>query len=124
MPLSANIKLSTDRPIAIHPHYEDVDLRARVKAHYSQLYGFRPVSELYAILKYEYKVKYLVTEKHFCMASPPGKPHCAPKSIAHIGMERVTSQQACALIITQTGGAEKYFKKAFESNGISVFRIL
>ncbi len=124
MPLSANLKLSTDRPIAIHPHYEDVDLRARVKAHYSHLYGFRPVTELHSILKKEFKVKYLIIEKQFCMSGPPGKPECASKNIAHISMEKTSKQQACVLVITQTGGAEKYFKKVLELNSISVFKVM
>ncbi|CAF1113449.1 unnamed protein product, partial [Brachionus calyciflorus] len=65
MPLMANVKLSTNRPIMNHPHYEDVDLRKKVQNLYTYLYGFRPVNEIHKILKYDNKVKYLIIERHY-----------------------------------------------------------
>eukprot|EP00912_Choanoflagellata_sp_UC4_P001430 UC4_evm2s893 len=40
MPLMANLKLSTGRNIVIHPHYEDRNLRARVKSLYRMIAVF------------------------------------------------------------------------------------
>jgi hypothetical protein len=124
MPLQANLKLSTNRPVVIHPHYEDVALRERVKRVYSHLYGFRPIDELHSILKHEYKANYLIMEKHFCVSHPPGKPECAMSNIAHIGMKKLTEQQACVIILRQLSNASKLFLKLFEINHISIYKIV
>lgn len=124
MPLSANLKLSTNRRIINHPHYEDTSLRKRIKTIYTHLYGFRPVSELYNILKNEYKTKYLIMERHYCFGHPPGKPECAMVEISHIDMAKTAQEQACALIINQEGDASKYFLRKFQSNHVSIFKVL
>ena len=124
MPLEANLKLSTDRPIVIHPHYEDVELRMRVKKVYSHLYGYRPVRELHEILKNELHAKYLITESYFCVKSPPGKPECGMSRVSHIDMEITQQHQACVLMLQQTADAVKYFRKVFEFKHVSIFKIL
>lgn len=124
MPLMANVKLSTNRPIVNHPHYEDVGLRNRIKNIYSHIYGFRPVKELYDSLKYEYKANYLVIEKHYCLSGPPGKPECAMSQISHLSMDRTTNRQACDVIINQIENSNKYFLKVFNHAYIFIFKIL
>ena len=124
MPLSANVKLSTDRRIINHPHYEDINLRNRIKRIYSYLYGYRPVSELHNILKNEYNTKYLIIERHYCQSHPPGKPECAMSELSHLSMEKTSNNKACALIIDQTFVAQKFFLKKFQSNYVSIYKII
>ena len=119
-----NLKLSTNRRIVIHPHYEDIELRNRVKKIYSNLYGFRPVDELHHILKNEFKANYLIIEKHYCMGHPPGKPECAMSVISHLNMKKTVDKQACAMIINQESGVSKHFIKKFQSSHIFVFKLI
>ena len=124
MPLSANLKLSTNRPIVIHPHYEDLQLRERVKRIYSYLYGFRQVSDIHSLLKNDFKVKYLIIERHYCLVAPPGKSECSMINIVHLDLKKLGDKQACMLILGQGTGVVKYFQKVFEEKHISVFKVL
>ena len=126
MPTMANVKLSTNRPIVNHPHYEDVELRNRVENIYSYLYGYREVSDLYRMLKNEYKAKYLIMEAHFCKSYPQGKPDCAMASIAHLnGLKKTVNKPACSIILEQYEHvAKNYFKKVFNNNNFFIFQIL
>lgn len=125
MPLMANVKLSTNRPVIVHPHYEDIELRKRVQKLYSNLYGFRPIEELYDFLKNELKANYLIIEKHYCLSAPPNKPECGMSSIAHVnGLKKTSKLQACHLILSQNEFSVKYFKKVFAIAHVSIFRIV
>lgn len=124
MPTMANIKLSTDRPIINHPHYEDVDLRERTKNIYSHLYGFRPVEELHSLLKTKYKAKYLVLEMHYCRGSPPGKPECSMPNIAHLHLNKTSNRQSCDRILDQDDFSKKYFLKVFSAAHINIFKVI
>lgn len=125
MPLMANVKLSTNRPVTNHPHYEDIDLRKRVQKLYSYLYGFRPIEEIHQFLKYKLKANYLIVEKHYCLSGPANKPQCAMSAIAHSnGLNKTAKLQACHLILSQTEKSLRYFRKVFEKAHISIFRIV
>ena len=124
MPLSANLKLSTNRRIINHPHYEDINLRNRIKKIYSHLYGYRPLEELHSILKNEFKTNYLILERHYCLGHPPGKPECAMSQIAHIDMERTSERQTCANILNQDAHTIKFFLKKFQSSHVAIFKII
>jgi hypothetical protein len=125
MPLCANLKLSTNRPIVVHPHYEDVDLRNRVNLLYTHLYGFKRVDSLHRLLKQTYKANYLIMETHYCLSHPPGKSQCAMKNIAHIDQatSKETTEQACQLITSQSNDVQRLFVKKFKYNNIIVFEI-
>ncbi|KAI6225317.1 C-mannosyltransferase dpy-19 [Aphelenchoides fujianensis] len=64
MPLMANVKLTTLRPIFNHPHYEDVGIRQRTMEVYS-LYSRRTPQEVHAKLK-SLGVNYIVFESQHC----------------------------------------------------------
>lgn len=125
MPLMANVKLSTNRPVTNHPHYEDIDLRMRVRKLYSLLYGFRPVEELYKFLKFKLKTKYLIIEKHYCLSALPDKPECAMSAIAHVnGLKKTAKVQACILILNQNEYSIKFFRKSFERAHVFIFKVI
>lgn len=64
MPLMANLRLSTDRNIVNHPHYEDSGMRDRTKLVY-QLFSRKSGEEVYKSLK-SLGVQFAVLDKHWC----------------------------------------------------------
>ena len=127
MPTMANVKLSTNRAIVNHPHYENNDLRQRTRMIYGYLYGYKDIKLLYNLLKNSYKVDYLVFESYYCLSHQPGKPECGMSAIAHLNDkdgDRRSEQQACRLLIYNNDNIKKYFKKVFEIQHISVYKIL
>jgi hypothetical protein len=124
MPTMANVKLSTNRPIANHPHYEHEELRERVRKIYSLLYGYRDVYELSKLVKNKLQAKYLILEAHLCRSFPKDKPECGMANIAHIGLEKTSSKQACMHLLEQNVNAVRFFKKVFENKNYFVFRII
>jgi len=126
MSVMANVKLSTNRPIVNHPHYEDVELRRKTNQIYSHLYGFRRVEELHSLLRNNFSAKYLVIENHYCYSSPPGKPECAMSAIAHLNsFEKKSNRQACdSLISYQDASVKKYFKNVFNLKHLHIFQIV
>lgn len=114
MALMANVKLSTNRPIVNHPHYEDFELRNRTKHLYSYLYGYQDVKDLHRLLKHDLKATYLVLEPRFCKSHPPDKPHCALTELAQIEFKKNSANRACEVILAQSDPTtRRLFKSAF-----------
>jgi hypothetical protein len=128
MPTMANVKLSTNRAIMNHPHYENNDLRQRVRMLYSYLYGYNDIKLLHDLLKNKYRIDYLVLESYYCLSHQPGKPECAMSQIAHLNDNKTTKRtqhQSCFLLVSDNdSNAKKLFKKVFEIQHISVYKIL
>jgi hypothetical protein len=124
MALMANVKLSTGRPVANHPHYEDERLRNRTKYIYSYLYGDREITDLKRLLKNELRASYLVIEAHLCMSGPPGKPECAMNQVAHVSFKRTTKRRACQVIVEQSEATKKHFVQVYNLNYIYIFRVV
>ncbi|XP_019850225.1 PREDICTED: probable C-mannosyltransferase DPY19L1 [Amphimedon queenslandica] len=66
LPLMASIKLTTDRPIVVHPHYEHTDLRERALLVYT-IYSKRSPEVIYNNLR-GLGVEYVVMETPMCHA--------------------------------------------------------
>ena len=64
MSTMANIKLSTGRPIANHPHYENLDIRERTRKIY-QIFARVDPSRVHTTLK-GLGIQYVVVEDGFC----------------------------------------------------------
>ena len=69
MPLMANLKLSTERPIVNHPHYEHEEIRNRTLKVYS-MYSRRPLSQVHQTLR-EMGINYYIFQPHSCTGRHP-----------------------------------------------------
>ena len=121
------IKLSTNRAIMNHPHYENYDLRERTRIFYTYLYGYKDIELLHDFLKSKYKIDYLVVETYRCLSHPPGRPECAMSYIVHFNDsngDKRSLDQACFLLISDSKKARKYFKKVYEIEYSIVYKIL
>ncbi|XGW15299.1 hypothetical protein V3C99_001072 [Haemonchus contortus] len=74
MPVMANVKLTTLRPIVNHPHYEDVGIRNRTKLVYS-IFSKKPISEVHDTLK-KMGINYVIFQMLNC-APDIERPYCA-----------------------------------------------
>lgn len=126
MPTMANVKLSTNRPIINHPHYEDVALRNRTKYIYSHMYGYLSPKHLYKLVNFEFKATYVLVEDHYCLSGPPGKPECAQKAIAQLflGNNRTAEKTACQAMLEQNQQANNYFKRVFKRGSLNIFKVI
>ncbi len=124
MPTMANVKLSTNRPIIDHPHYEHEGLRERVGKIYSYLYGYRNIDDIYSILKDSFKAKYLILEAHLCKSFPKEKPQCGMSNIAHINLEKTSNKQACINILEQNQNTINKFKLVYRIKNYYIFKVV
>uniref|UniRef100_A0A0N5A8E4 C-mannosyltransferase dpy-19 n=1 Tax=Syphacia muris TaxID=451379 RepID=A0A0N5A8E4_9BILA len=97
MPVMANVKLSTNRPIVNHPHYEDANLRERTLKVYS-LFSKKPIQEVYQALK-DMGVNYFVYQNGWCMPHPQ-KPECSYRSMWDLEDPKNKDRESLCDIIT------------------------
>ncbi|CAI5445719.1 unnamed protein product [Caenorhabditis angaria] len=73
MPVMANVKLTTLRPIVNHPHYEHVGIRERTLKIYS-MFSKKPIKEVHGILK-NMGVNYFIFQLMNC-SNDEKRPEC------------------------------------------------
>ncbi|VDM64018.1 unnamed protein product [Angiostrongylus costaricensis] len=77
MPVMANLKLATLRPIVSHPHYEDagISIRDQTKKMYS-MFSRKPLTEVHEVLK-KMGFNYFIFQLFNCTPdSDRYNPHC------------------------------------------------
>jgi C-mannosyltransferase DPY19L len=123
MSTMANVKLSTNRIIINHPHYEDYSLRLKTYKLYRHIYGRYSLKELHFLLKNEYKVNYLIIESYYCLGYSPQRPECSMKNIVHVKnelKERNRQKHACDSLLTDES---EFFKKVYQQGYIIILKI-
>ncbi len=122
MPTMANLKLSTRRPIVVHPHYEHGKIRRRVKLVYT-MFSRKPLRSVHTILK-QYRVDYYVYESHWCTITnrPKG---CSFPEMYDIDEEdeRILKRTTLACQ-TLESHPQPYFKKLFTYDYLSIYAVL
>ena len=122
MPTMANLKLSTGRPIVLHPHYEHGKIRRRVKLMYS-MFSRKPLRYIHSILK-EYRVDYYVYESHWCTIAdrPRG---CSFPEMYDLDEEdpRILKRTTLACHTLQTN-PHPFFEKLFSYDYLSIYAVL
>ncbi len=122
MPTMANLKLSTRRPIVVHPHYEHGKIRRRVKLVYT-MFSRKPLRSVHTILK-QFQVDYYVYESHWCTITnrPKG---CSFPEMYDIDEEdeRILKRSTLACQ-TLESHPQPYFKKLFTYDYLSIYAVL
>jgi C-mannosyltransferase DPY19L len=122
MPTMANLKLSTGRPIVIHPHYEHAKIRRRVKLIYS-MFSRQPLQYVHSILK-QHQVDYYVYESHWCRTHgfPRG---CSIAEMYDIDEKDPTILQRTVLACQMLeDNPQPYFRKLFTYDYLTIYAVL
>ncbi|XP_063964392.1 protein C-mannosyl-transferase DPY19L1-like isoform X1 [Lytechinus pictus] len=117
MPTMASIKLSTDRRIVNHPHYEDAGLRARTKLVYA-MYSRKPAKEVYQGYK-SLGVQYAILEQSWCTRR--SKLGCSMPEIWDIEDPANANKKPLCLKIAER--STPYFSPVFRNGVYTVLRV-
>ncbi|MGH0120205.1 UNVERIFIED_CONTAM: hypothetical protein FKN15_006366 [Acipenser sinensis] len=117
MPTMASVKLSAERPVVNHPHYEDAGLRARTKLVYS-MYSRKTAEEVkWNLMKLQ--VDYFVLEDSWCTRRT--RPGCSMPEIWDIeDPYHAGKTPICTLLAINP---QPHFVKVFENNVYSVLKL-
>ncbi|CAJ0941106.1 unnamed protein product, partial [Mesorhabditis belari] len=124
MPVMANVKLSTLRPITNHPHYEDVGIRERTLKVYS-MFSKKPLREVYKTLK-AMKIDYFVFQIMNC-APHHARAECSYRSMWDLhDPSNARRESLCDVWERLLNGHPEDispFKMVYNQNGYTVFQI-
>ena len=118
MSTMANIKLSTGRPIANHPHYENVEIRERTRLIYRIFARVSP-GEVHNTLK-GLGIEYVVVEDGFC--NKETKEGC--KLADALAIENKSFQEELAFCELVTRSIPSGFSQAFANKNHRVLKVL
>ncbi|XP_063055665.1 dpy-19-like 1, like [Engraulis encrasicolus] len=117
MPTMASVKLSAQRPIVNHPHYEDAGLRARTKLVYS-MYSRKPSEEVKANLM-SLQVDYFILEDSWCTRR--SRPGCSMPEIWDLeDRENAGNTPLCTMMSRDT---RPHFTTVFQNSIYKVLRV-
>lgn len=125
MQLMAAVKLSTDRAITNHPHYENKFLRQRTKEVY-QIYARREPSEVHKILR-RHGTTHIVLENSICFSRQ--ELGCRLIDVLDIDNGHKLNDDSilprfCSAIKYDDVRFGKYFKKVFENRTFYIYQLL
>ncbi|XP_064614420.1 protein C-mannosyl-transferase DPY19L1-like [Liolophura sinensis] len=118
MPTMATIKLSTNRPIVNHPHYEDAGLRERTKKVYS-MYSRKPVEEVKQNL-IDLQVDYAILEDSWCLRKT--RPGCGMPEIWDI--EDKVNRGGTPTCVQLKKDPKPHFRRVFKNNVYQILQVL
>ena len=118
MSTMANIKLSTGRPIANHPHYENTDIRERTRLIY-QIFARVNPNRVHDTLK-GLGIDYVVVEDGFC--NKQTKEGC--KLADALALENEDFQEGTAFCDLVTHYTPQGFKQAFNNQNHRVLQVV
>jgi len=116
MPTMAAVKLTTNRAIVNHPHYEDAGLRERTKKVY-QTYSRKPCSEVHKALE-NMQVTHLIMEDSWCIKRY--RPGCALPEVWDIEDPSNKDRPACCSLLRHS---PKPFRKLFSNDQYVVLKV-
>jgi len=119
MPTMANVKLSTERPIVNHPHYEDSRIRAKTEKIYTLL-SRKPLREVHRNLK-EVKSDFVVLPRAWCQGRM--RTGCALVDIWDTLDEKNKYRKQVCESLTD-GDTEGLFEIVFANDEYTVLKIL
>nr|CDP99149.1 Bm3511, isoform a [Brugia malayi] len=125
MPVMANVKLSTGRPIVNHPHYEDAGLRSRTLKVYS-MFSRKPLIEVYNTLK-GMGINYYIFQPNWC-DSRMLIPECSYRAIWDLqDPDNRKRESLCDLILEVLSGrrmgALAPFKIVYNARSYVIFEL-
>ena len=118
MSTMANVKLSTNRPIANHPHYENVEIRERTRLIY-QIFARASPNQVHSTLK-GLGIDYVVVEDGFC--NKETREGC--KLADALAIENKSFQEELAFCELVTHSIPKGFNEAFVNKNHRVLKVL
>ena len=128
MQVMSMVKLSTDRAVTNHPHYEDKKLRDKTFDVY-QIYAKIEDIELRDKLK-KYGTTHIIVENSVCFQKGNDSPdssveqssHCTTKGIldrVNTNLGFIRPRRFCSEIVSSS----KYFKKVFENRTFRIYKM-
>jgi hypothetical protein len=117
MPVTASIKLSAERPIVNHPHYEDAGLRERTHRVY-QIYSRKSPNVVHSTLR-SLGVDYVILEDTWCQQR--SREGCSMGEVWDLEDEENRGKNLFCASARQS--VPKPFKKAFENDAYLVLRV-
>ena len=118
MPTTAAIRASAGRPIANHPHYEDVSMRNRTMEVYT-LYSRMPMQTVHSVFRI-LRVSYVIIESIWCENHRKG---CALAELYDlIDEENRGKRPVCFRMMEEN--PSPFFKLVFQQDPYAVFKVL